>query len=119
MTPTLAESRATLAALLEPHLDGVDAVYDHEPHTETSGPCYVTVELEGLTSTDQLWAVRVYSQTADSPEDAASTLDVALGSVDDRLAESTFGPSEWQVGYEDNVSAVVAKAVLRLPRESF
>jgi len=119
MTPTLAEARADLFALLDGPMDSVDAVYDHEPHRETSGPCYVTVELDSITPREQRWAVRVYSQAADSPEEAAHTLDAAVAAVDDRLVEATVGPSEWQIGYDDNLTSFVARVFVTVQRETF
>lgn len=118
MTPTLTDSRALLYAALG-EVAGVDAFYDHEPTGEVTGPVYGTIQLERITPTEQVWAVRIYSQLADSPEEAARSMDVALVAVDDALASRPFGPSTWDVGVDDRVGALVARSFLNIERSTF
>lgn len=118
MTPTLVESQQSLYRLLDGQpLTDVDAVYDHEPTGEVTGPCYVTVALERVTPTEQVWAVRIYSQTADGVGDATTTAYSALDAVDERL--SPLAPSAWDVGHDDRVGALIARAFIDIPRETF
>ena len=119
MTPTLADARAQVFGLLDVGLDGVDAAYDHEPTGETTGPVYVTVAFFRLTPTDIVEAVRIYSQMADSPTDAAERLEVAIASVDDRLKDSAFGPSQCEAEPDDGLGAYVARFLVDVPRQTF
>ncbi|MEJ7763883.1 MAG: hypothetical protein WKF86_00140 [Acidimicrobiales bacterium] len=120
MTPLLVEAKADLFSVLDSGpLNGVDSVYDYEPHREASGPCYVTVELFAITPTDTTWAVRVYNQLLDSPEGAAATRDVAVVAVDDRLGQNNYGPSRWEAGFDDALGCLVARTLVDVGRETF
>jgi len=119
VTPSLTDSRQALYDSLDVGLDSVDAVYDHEPNRELSGPCYVTIMLERIEPTEQVWAVRIYSQTADSPEEAARTMDVALDAVDAALGARPWGPSVWDVAHNDELNALVARTFVNVERETF
>lgn len=120
MTPTLLESQERLFLLLDSQpLDDVDAVYPFEPGGETTGPCFVSVALDRLRATEQSWAVRIYSNTDDSLEDATTRLYSALDAVDARLGTAALAPSEWDVGHDDRVKALVARAFIDIPRETF
>ena len=117
MTPTLLESQERLFLLLDAPLEDVDAVYDHEPGAEATGPRYVTIALERVTATEQVWTIRIYSQTTDGLADATTGLYSALPAVDERLRP--LGPSEWEFGYVDAVSSLVARSSVAIPRETF
>jgi len=120
VTPHLADVRVSLARLLGGGLAGVDSVYDHEPDIETTGPCWVTIWLEQVTFTDQVWVVRIYSQILDSPDDAFSRMLTALEAVDDRLkTASAFGPSQWSIGLQHDLGCIVSRISLNRGRESF
>lgn len=119
MTPHLLDERAAITATLDVGLEGVDAVYDHEPDRETSGACYVSVALERVTATEQVWAVRIYSQTLDSIEEGTTRLLTALESVDDALKDEPLGPSEWDLGFDDGIGCLVARTFLNRGRETF
>jgi len=120
MIPHLADARRALAALLERGtLHGVDAVYDNETDRECSGPCYVTVAVEAVRPTEIVLAVRVYSQIADGTTDATETLETAVESVDDRLAEEAIGPSEWQIALQPEIGCMVARCLTVAGRETF
>lgn len=119
MIPHLADVRAAAAALLDVGLDGVDAVYDREQNAETSGPCWVTVSVERILATEIVVAVRIYSSLAESPDDATDVLETALEGVDARLGSVALGPSEWDIGVDDTLNAMVARSFVNWPRQTF
>lgn len=121
MTPTLAATRQALYDLLLPleNASGINAVYDNECSQEASGPCWVTVAFERTTPTEQVWAVRVYSQIADSVDDATTTLYSAIDAVDGVLGAAAYGPSAWQAGLVDELGALVARWFVDVPRATF
>lgn len=120
MTPTLAEARAEVYALLDVDLPGIGAVYDHEPTGEVTGPVYVTVTFGGMRSTAILETVRVYSQMLDSPQVAAERLEEAIAVVDDALKAEQLGPSEWaEAAVDAEVGCLVSRCFVEIMRETY
>ena len=87
----------------------MDAVYDHEPRIQATGPVWLTVVVSAVSPVEVTMQVRVYVHAADDPEGAESHLLEVVGAVDDALgASSDYGPSQWTLGPIDGIAALVA-----------
>jgi hypothetical protein len=121
MIPTPKEARADLADhLATPALgEPVRAVYDHEPDRETAGACWVTVDVDSIDPDEIRLAVRVYVQFANVGAQLAADLrDDAVALVDARMdTSSTWGPSRWTFGLNEELQALVAELNVAVGRE--
>lgn len=93
------------------------AVYDHEPlpgHIQK--PAAATISTVGMTPIDYQIALRIYVTADPDGEKAQEDLDDLIMTLDARM-DSGFGPSQWEVTYEAELSAFVATCVFQVGRE--
>lgn len=98
---------------------GIKKIFDHEPK---AGDSYkglvVTVAPMGMDANDYMVAVRVYSSVQVDARQSQRALVTALQVVD-TLLDDSYGPSEWEVSFDSDVSAFVATIILSRGREDF
>ena len=113
-------ARAATAAALNASLTGIP-VYGYEP--KPGGlplPVAVTVATAGITDTEWLLAVRVYSSVRVGDFAAAQdTLDDATEATDTALGDVAVPRSSWQYQYIDEHEAIVATSIVTYPRDDF
>lgn len=121
---SIANSKAELAALLAPGgtpaVSGVAAFYDHEPYRgQALRGVWVTLGTAGMTPEFYLIAVRVYHSTTTLPAGTVQTALDTLVQAHDALLATTgrFGPSNWEVEWNEDLDAFVATSVLAVGRE--
>lgn len=115
---TLKEARAATAAALAASL--TVPVYGYEP--KPGGlplPAAVTVSTAGVSDTEWLLAVRVYSSVRSDFATAQDTLDDVMTAADAALALEPVPRSSWQAQYLDEHEAIVATSVISYPRDDF
>ena len=122
---TLAASKAELVGLLwdgAPTFSaaGVAAgsihVYDFEPRS-LDYPWNVTVATAGMTPDSWVLAVRIYANISD-PKTAQDLLDLMIPAVNSAIAgNGGFGPSAWEVSWDDQLEVLVATTLLDVGRE--
>lgn len=95
-------------------------VYDHEPAAEDLlGPIAIAISTAGMTPDDWVLSVRVYVTTAQyDAKKAQDYLDLLLPAVSARTAANGgYGPSTWEIGWDDTYAAFVAVQLLNVGRE--
>lgn len=115
----LAASKAELYSLITTGglPSGVTAAYDHEPlpgHLQK--PVALTISTAGMTAVDYLIALRIYVTAEPDAEKAQDDLDSVITATDARMT-SGWGPSNWDVAYDDQLNAFVATNVFQVGRE--
>jgi hypothetical protein len=93
------------------------AAYDHEPlpgHVQK--PAALTLSTAGRTPVDNLIALRIYVSAEVDAKKAQEDLDSLIEAVDARMT-SGFGPSNWDVVLEPELTAFVATCVFDVGRE--
>lgn len=115
---TLSQSRAALHAALDAAL--TIPTLDHEPAPGgLTKPVYVTVGPAGVTPTDHLLAVRVYSDTSRTlPDAAVDTLEAAVQDVDDAMPVAV-PRGTWSIEWSEPHNAFVATQIATYPRDDF
>jgi hypothetical protein len=128
---TLEEARALLFAALDVAVvnnvvgaggqPAVTKVFDHEPHPkETAQPGWVTIFATGVTPDDWLFAIRIYQTIDVDQHEAQTNIGVVIDAIDAALASATnVGPSQWTIGFTDNLDAVVAQSDVEIGREDY
>ncbi len=96
---------------------GVKFVLDHEPGAAgVPTPCAVTMEPVGFD--DVYWPVRVRVYVTDMPGREPQDLMVAAVTALDLLFKAAFyGPSSWQMGWNEVVGCHIGFTDLMIPRE--
>lgn len=95
-------------------------VYDHEPRGDhMQSPVSVTISTAAMTPTEWTVVVRVYVTTAHySAKVAQDNLDLLIPAVDVKIGSTAaFGPSQWDIAWEDSLDAFMASCVLSVGRE--
>ncbi|MCA1572417.1 MAG: hypothetical protein LC798_19375 [Chloroflexi bacterium] len=96
---------------------GLAAVYDHEPLAgHIQKPAAATVFTAGMTAVDYLIGIRIYISAEADAAKAQADLDTLIMTVDGRMT-SGFGPSNWTVTYQADLSAFVAENLFEVGRE--
>lgn len=97
---------------------GVTKVYPRDPGAGgVVKPCSVTLQYAGWTPTDWRFAVRVYINDANdlTAQDRMISVTTALDSL---LRDgAAFGPSQGEVGWEDEIKSWVAVSEVMVGRE--
>ena len=95
----------------------VTAAYDYEPAPgQAQKPVAVTVSTAGMTAVDYLLALRIYVTAEPDAEKAQDDLDLLIMALDARMT-SGFGPSNWEVDYDPELTAFVATNIFQVGRE--
>lgn len=101
----------------------VTNVVDYEPHpTRMDKQCTVTIFATGVTADWWQFAIRIYHSILTSHEAGQKNIDrVVLGvkNAFDAAGIASIGPSEWQIGWSDNIAYMVAQADVVIGREDF
>lgn len=119
MAADLKAARAAVYAALKT-LDGFDVIYGYEPDAERLGGAYtVTVSTAGMSVTEWLINVRVYSSTGTDLEGSADNLDDGMQTVDDALVNLHGVTTEWSVEWSPDHGAWVGACTISMPREDF
>lgn len=124
---TLTEARALLFAALDVatvnDLDAVKKVFDYEPNpAETSEPGIVTIFASGVTPNEWLFSIRIYQVGDYGEESAQRNIDAVIGAVETALTTTpvgNVGPSQWTIGWADNIRALVAQSDVTVGREDY
>jgi hypothetical protein len=96
---------------------GLTAAYDHEPLPgDAQKPAALTISTAGMTAVDYLIALRIYVSAEPDAEKAQDDLDSLIMAVDGRMT-SGFGPSNWDVAYDPDLTAFVATNIFQVGRE--
>lgn len=100
---------------------GIRQVLDHEPGAAgVPKPCAVTMEPAGIDPTEWVVRVRVYVAGELQPKTAQDLLVAAVVAVDEVLkAGQGYGPSAWQMGWNEEIGAHVAFSDVNVGREDF
>lgn len=98
---------------------GVRYVLDHEPGAAgVPKPCAVTMEPAGIDPTAWVVRVRVYVAGDLPPKTAQDMLVAATVAVDVLLkAGQAYGPSSWQMGWNEEIGAHVSFSDVQIGRE--
>lgn len=126
-TTTLAAARALLFAALNVNavtsLDAVTGVFDYEPDpAETAEPGIVTIFASGITPDFFLFSIRCYYVGDYGEEAAQRNLDAMIEAVQTALSTTgvgNIGPSQWTIGWGDNIRALVAQSDVQIGREDY
>lgn len=114
---TLALDRASLVTQLDA-VTGID-VYDSEPTTvAVGGPLPVTVFCTGITRTEHLFAVRVYSPGTPTVSESQTRYDTILPAIEAGLSVQ-WGPVDWDIEWRDDLQACVATWNVTIGRQDF
>jgi hypothetical protein len=114
---TLAADRADIVNQLDA-VTGIK-VYDSEPATVTiGGDIPVTVFCTGITRTEHLFAIRVYSPGTPTVAESQTRFDTILPAIEDGLSVN-WGPVVWDIEWVDELQACVATWLLSRGREDF
>lgn len=122
---TLALAKAELVGLLWSSnaptftVSGIDAaaihVYDHEPRS-LEYPFPITVATAGMDADFWVLSLRVYANIADAKK-AQDLLDLLIPAVNAKTANGGFGPSAWDITWDDKLEVLVATNLLNVGRE--
>lgn len=122
---SMALARAALYAALDVPavnaLDGVAKVFDYEPAGQEMGrDVIVTIFATGVTPDEWQFSVRIYAHPDMGQEAAQRALDIVILGVEDALTTAgvgNIGPSQWTIGFTDNIGALVAQSDVIIGRE--
>lgn len=125
MSTTIADAKAEIvAALTDPAIEGVRAVFDHEPGPGNGlRPLWISLWNAGPTATEWRIEVRVYSDVRNSIKDGQERLDAVLPLIEDALPASV-PRSDWDPAFvagreEGSIDSIIASTVLLVPREDY
>lgn len=101
----------------------VTNVVDVEPHpSQMDKQCTITIFATGVTPDWWQFAIRIYHSIKVNHASAQYNIGLVIAGIEDAFNTASgvsLGPSEWQIGWSDNIAYMVAQSDVVVGREDF